>query len=94
MGCAISAEDKIAAERSKQIDKQLRVEGEKASREVKLLLLGRRWERARARSRDAAEPKGGLTPAQTRLRSNAFVRARLRFIASPAFALPVQSHLR
>ena len=36
----LSAEDKAAAERSKQIDKQLRVEGERASREVKLLLLG------------------------------------------------------
>ena len=40
MGCTLSAEDKQAAERSKQIDKQLRVEGERASREVKLLLLG------------------------------------------------------
>lgn len=40
MGCTLSAEDKAAVERSKQIDKQLRVEGERASREVKLLLLG------------------------------------------------------
>eukprot|EP00118_Oscarella_pearsei_P024958 m.307204 g.307204 ORF g.307204 m.307204 type:complete len:355 (+) comp42013_c0_seq1:57-1121(+) len=40
MGCTLSAEDKMAVERSKQIDKQLRTEGEKASREVKLLLLG------------------------------------------------------
>ncbi|CAH1264443.1 GNAI3 [Branchiostoma lanceolatum] len=40
MGCAISAEDKAAAERSKMIDKNLRADGEKAAREVKLLLLG------------------------------------------------------
>lgn len=40
MGCAVSADDKAAVERSKQIDKALRVDGEKASREVKLLLLG------------------------------------------------------
>lgn len=41
MGCAISTDDKIAQERSKQIDKNLRADGEKASREVKLLLLGK-----------------------------------------------------
>lgn len=40
MGCAVSADDKAAVERSKQIDKVLRQDGEKASREVKLLLLG------------------------------------------------------
>lgn len=40
MGCAISADDKAAAERSKQIERQLRQDGEKAAREVKLLLLG------------------------------------------------------
>ncbi|XP_033121395.1 guanine nucleotide-binding protein G(i) subunit alpha [Antedon mediterranea] len=40
MGCATSAEDKAAAERSRQIDKNLRLDGEKAAREVKLLLLG------------------------------------------------------
>ncbi|XP_067908139.1 guanine nucleotide-binding protein G(i) subunit alpha-2a [Heterodontus francisci] len=40
MGCTISAEDKAAAERSKMIDKNLREDGEKAAREVKLLLLG------------------------------------------------------
>lgn len=46
MGCTVSAEDKAAAERSKMIDKNLREDGEKAAREVKLLLLGRwvgRW---------------------------------------------------
>jgi len=40
MGCAASTDDKSAADRSKQIEKQLRADGEKASREVKLLLLG------------------------------------------------------
>lgn len=41
MGCTISAEDKAAVERSKMIDKNLREDREKSSREVKLLLLGR-----------------------------------------------------
>uniref|UniRef100_A0A8C2JQS8 Guanine nucleotide-binding protein G(i) subunit alpha-2 n=1 Tax=Cyprinus carpio TaxID=7962 RepID=A0A8C2JQS8_CYPCA len=40
MGCTVSAEDKAASERSKMIDKNLREDGEKAAREVKLLLLG------------------------------------------------------
>ncbi|XP_072537859.1 guanine nucleotide-binding protein G(i) subunit alpha isoform X1 [Salminus brasiliensis] len=40
MGCTLSAEDKAAVERSKAIDRNLREDGEKASREVKLLLLG------------------------------------------------------
>ncbi|KAM4721316.1 guanine nucleotide-binding protein G(i) subunit alpha-2 [Rhinophrynus dorsalis] len=40
MGCTASSEDKAAAERSKIIDKNLREDGEKAAREVKLLLLG------------------------------------------------------
>ncbi|MGH0191329.1 UNVERIFIED_CONTAM: hypothetical protein FKN15_060302 [Acipenser sinensis] len=39
MGCTISTEDKAASERSKMIDKNLREDGEKAAREVKLLLL-------------------------------------------------------
>lgn len=41
MGCTLSAEDKAAIERSKIIDRNLREDGEKASREVKLLLLGK-----------------------------------------------------
>uniref|UniRef100_A0A8K9WRX1 Guanine nucleotide-binding protein G(i) subunit alpha-2 n=1 Tax=Oncorhynchus mykiss TaxID=8022 RepID=A0A8K9WRX1_ONCMY len=41
MGCTLSAEDKAAVERSKMIDKNLREDGEKAAREVKLLLLGK-----------------------------------------------------
>lgn len=40
MGCTLSAEDKAAMERSKNIDRNLREAGEKASSEVKLLLLG------------------------------------------------------
>lgn len=40
MGCTVSQEDKAAAERSKMIDRNLREEGEKAAKEVKLLLLG------------------------------------------------------
>lgn len=41
MGCAgSSAADKEAAERSRKIDKDLRADGERAAREVKLLLLG------------------------------------------------------
>ena len=43
MGCAVSSDDKAAQERSKQIDKTLRADGEKAAREVKLLLLGEKW---------------------------------------------------
>nr|CAB3249889.1 Gi1 G protein alpha subunit Gi [Phallusia mammillata] len=40
MGCAVSTDDKAANERSRQIDRNLRVDGDKQSREVKLLLLG------------------------------------------------------
>ena len=40
MGCAVSSLEKDAAERSKKIDQDWRRDGEKASREVKLLLLG------------------------------------------------------
>uniref|UniRef100_A0A3Q4GPF1 Uncharacterized protein n=1 Tax=Neolamprologus brichardi TaxID=32507 RepID=A0A3Q4GPF1_NEOBR len=40
MGCTISAEDKAAVERSKMIDKNLRDDRDKSSKEVKLLLLG------------------------------------------------------
>lgn len=41
MGCAVSSTaDKEAAERSKKIDRDLRADGERAAREVKLLLLG------------------------------------------------------
>ncbi|KAK2832110.1 hypothetical protein Q7C36_015572 [Tachysurus vachellii] len=39
MGCTLSTEDKAAVERSRRIDRNLRDDGEKAAREVKLLLL-------------------------------------------------------
>ena len=42
MGCAMSnIAEKEAAKRSKEIDKNLRAAGERAAREVKLLLLGK-----------------------------------------------------
>ena len=40
MGCTISQVDKEAVERSKMIDKNLKADGERSAREVKLLLLG------------------------------------------------------
>ena len=40
MGCTISQVDKEAVERSKMIDKNLKLDGERSAREVKLLLLG------------------------------------------------------
>jgi len=40
MGCIISNEEKVASERNKAIDRQLRLDQERASKEVKLLLLG------------------------------------------------------
>ena len=40
MGCGMSLEEREAASRSHEIDQMLRREGEKAAREVKLLLLG------------------------------------------------------
>ena len=44
MGCAVSTDDKAASERSRQIDKNLRVDGDRQSREVKLLLLGKSFD--------------------------------------------------
>lgn len=43
MGCATSAEDKAAAERSRMIDRNLKNDGEMAARVVKLLLLGKQF---------------------------------------------------
>lgn len=42
MGCLTSKEDKVANQRSRQIDLRLRSEGENASKQVKLLLLGKK----------------------------------------------------
>ena len=41
MGCVESASAKAASERSKDIDRTLRRDGETSSKEVKLLLLGK-----------------------------------------------------
>lgn len=40
MGCGMSAEERAAFERSRQIDKSLQREYERQTNEVKLLLLG------------------------------------------------------
>lgn len=40
MGCTVSAEERAAIARTKQIDQTLKEEGQKARRDVKLLLLG------------------------------------------------------
>lgn len=61
MGCTLSAEDKAAVERSKMIDRNLREDGEKAAKEVKLLLLGE--ERAPpARARPPPQPPSNPPP--------------------------------
>lgn len=41
MGCVVLVDDKVVVERLKQIDKVLRVDGEKVFREVKFLFLGK-----------------------------------------------------
>ena len=40
MGCTLSAEERAANARSKAIDKNLKLDGARAERDVKLLLLG------------------------------------------------------
>lgn len=40
MGCTVSAEERAAIARTKQIDQTLKEEGQRAKRDVKLLLLG------------------------------------------------------
>lgn len=60
MGCAVStAADKEAAERSKKIDRDLRADGERQAREVKLLLLGEC--RLACRTGESAVPVGSTT---------------------------------
>ena len=41
MGCTMSADERAALDRSREIDQMLRRDADKQSREVKLLLLGR-----------------------------------------------------
>jgi guanine nucleotide-binding protein G(o) subunit alpha len=40
MGCSLSADDRAALERSKQIEKSLKEDGMQAAKDIKLLLLG------------------------------------------------------
>lgn len=40
MGCAQSAEERAAAARSREIERNLKVDGIQASKDIKLLLLG------------------------------------------------------
>jgi hypothetical protein len=40
MGCTLSAEERAAIARSRAIEKNLKLEGARAERDVKLLLLG------------------------------------------------------
>lgn len=54
MGCTLSTDDKAAQERSKMIDRNLRDDGEKAAREVKLLLLGEPTKEGPGRERPGA----------------------------------------
>jgi len=42
MGCAMSAEERAALARSKQIEKNLKEDGIQAAKDIKLLLLGKR----------------------------------------------------
>ena len=41
MGCTLSAEEKLAKNRNKSINKLLKEDGERSAKDVKLLLLGR-----------------------------------------------------
>ena len=41
MGCAMSAEERAAAARSKSIEKNLKEDGIQAAKDIKLLLLGK-----------------------------------------------------
>ena len=41
MGCTMSADERAAFERSKQIEKNLKEDGIQAAKDIKLLLLGK-----------------------------------------------------
>ena len=41
MGCTMSAEERSAMERSKQIERNLKEDGIQAAKDIKLLLLGK-----------------------------------------------------
>jgi len=40
MGCSLSADDRAALERNRQIEKELKEDGLQAAKDIKLLLLG------------------------------------------------------
>jgi guanine nucleotide-binding protein G(o) subunit alpha len=44
MGCAMSAEERAALARSKLIEKNLKEDGIQAAKDIKLLLLGKKYE--------------------------------------------------
>lgn len=69
MGCTLSTEDKAAVERSKMIDRNLRDDGEKAAREVKLLLLGKHGASLASPRLASRDPGPGLGSRRARLRS-------------------------
>lgn len=73
MGCTLSTEDKAAVERSKMIDRNLRDDGEKAAREVKLLLLGKR--RLLPGGRDGGRLRGSALAAGELLKKRWKVRS-------------------
>ncbi len=41
MGCAMSQDERVALERSRQIEKNLKEDGLQAAKDIKLLLLGK-----------------------------------------------------
>lgn len=43
MGCTMSADERAALERSKQIEKNLKEDGIQAAKDIKLLLLGKAY---------------------------------------------------
>ena len=47
MGCTLSAEERVAMERSKAIEKGLKEDGIQAAKDIKLLLLGKSFSMTR-----------------------------------------------
>lgn len=64
MGCAMSAEERAALARSKQIEKNLKEDGIQAAKDIKLLLLGERGGSSAAPRGSPARPAAapGLRP--------------------------------
>lgn len=57
MGCAMSAEERAALARSKQIEKNLKEDGIQAAKDIKLLLLGEWLPRLAALTGGTALPR-------------------------------------